>query len=355
MPILDRYILRQVVGTFLFGVGLFTIMLEASFELFGLVRVVMQQGVGALDVVRLLALRVPHYVVFSMPMALLLGTLMAMGRLSDHNEVVALRTGGVSLGRVMLPVLLAGLLVGGGSLALGEFLVPQTNEQYFAELRRIRQAPPTRGYLLFREREGALVSVYYARRVAADAETLEGVVVHQEEGERVVRLIRAARATYANGAWTFEDGTVNELDQPGRVEVRFTRLRAGLSRTPREIQAERRDPSEMTIAELRSYIRILQRSGESVARYLVWLHARASLPLSSIPFALLALPLGLRPHRSGSSIGLGLTVLIILLYYLGFSITVALSENGRLPAAVAAWAPDGVVAAVGAVLLWRVR
>ena len=92
-----------------------------------------------------------------------------------------------------------------------------------------------------------------------------------------------------------------------------------------------------------------------MGRYAVHLHARVALPASAAIFALLAVPLGLRPHRSGRSVGLGLTILILLVYYFVLSLTITLGERGRLGAFWAAWTPNLVAGAAGALLLWRAR
>jgi lipopolysaccharide export system permease protein len=139
----------------------------------------------------------------------------------------------------------------------------------------------------------------------------------------------------------------------GGVASDFQEWRIALPRTPRQLVAARRDPFEMTIAELRQQIQRLRASGESVARFAVSLHAKIALPASSIIFALLAVPLGLRPLRAGKSIGFGLTVLVLVLYYFLMSVTITLGERGQMPAFLAAWLPNLLVAAAGSYLLWR--
>lgn len=355
MRIFDRYILRQVGGVMLFGIALFTVMLTAN-HLFFLARFAQQQHLALAVLLRLVVLRLPYFVVFSLPMALLLGALLTVGRLSDHNEVVAMRTGGISLARLSLPVLLAGVFVAATAIALGEWVVPLADEQYAAAFRDAGgQAPASRRHILFRETEGAVTSVYYARRLAEDGKTLEGLVVNQFESDRLVRVIEAAQARFDSGQWDFRDGVVHLFTGPQAVEARFQRLKAGIRRTPREILNERKDPADMTIRELQAYIGVLRRTGESIARYLIWLHTRVALPASSIVFALLAIPLGLRPHRSGTSIGLGLTVLIVLLYYLLMSTMLALGESDRVPPIVAAWTPNLLLGGLGSLLLWRAQ
>lgn len=354
MAILDRYIIREVGSIFLFGIALFTLILTVN-HIFFLARFAAAQHIDVIVVARLLLLRVPYFLAFSLPMALLLGVLLTFGRLSDRNEVVAMRTSGISLIRVAVPVLVGGLVVSALGIALNEWVVPLAEDRYRTEFLQAGRVAPQRGYLLFREREGARVSVFYARHVAENGESMEGLTANQFEGDRLVRVIEAARARYSGGGWHLEDGTMYLLGGPQMVQVRFARIDAGIRRTPRDLLAERKDPSEMTIKELRAYMGVLQRTGESIVQYLVWLHSRLALPSSSVIFALLAVPLGLRPHRSGPSIGLGLTIVILLVYYLLMNTTLALGQSGRLSPLLAAWTPNLVIGAVGAYLLWRAR
>ncbi len=137
------------------------------------------------------------------------------------------------------------------------------------------------------------------------------------------------------------------------VITQFDQLRVGLQRTPAEIALPQRDPSEMSVGELRAYIGVLRRGGERVARYVVQLHFKLAVPLSAALFALLAVPVGLRPHRSGTSIGLGLTIIVLIGYYIISAIALPLGENGRLHPIPAAWAPNVVLAATGLALLRR--
>jgi lipopolysaccharide export system permease protein len=355
MPILDRYIIREVGSIFLFGIALFTLILTVN-HIFFLARFAATDQVGLAVVARLLLLRVPYFLAFSLPMALLLGVLLTFGRLSDRNEVVAMRTSGISLIRVAIPVLAGGVFVSLAGIALNEWVVPLAEERYRTEfLQAGSRSLAPQGYLLFREREDTRVSVYYARSVAPDGESMEGLTANQFEGDRLVRVIEAARARYGPDGWKLEDGTIHLFGGPQLVQVRFQRIDAGIRRTPREILVGRKDPSEMTIAELRAYMGVLRRTGESIAQYLVWLHSRLALPTSSLIFALLAVPLGLRPHRSGPSIGLGLTIVTLLVYYLLMNTTLALGQSGQIPPSLAAWSPNLLIGTVGGYLLWRAR
>lgn len=354
IPLLDRYLWRHLRDLFLFGVAVFSILLLIN-HLFLLARLVLQQGAPFSAALELLVYRLPYFLAFSFPMAMLLASLMTVGRLSDGQEITAMRTGGISLGRIAASILLAGVVVSGMTLAVNELVVPEAEERYRGAFGRAIEAPadPVQQQVLFREEQQGIESVYFARRFLLDSGAMEGVVVNQFERGRLQRVIEAPQARYLGEEWVFFNGTMYLFTGPTTVATRFDRLTLALRRTPREIAIPRREPSEMSIRELRAYVRLLRRSGEGAARYVVEVQSKFAVPASAALFALLAVPLGLRPHRSGTSIGLGLTIVVLVAYYIMISITITLGQSGRLQPVLAAWLPDGVLAAAGLVLLRR--
>lgn len=355
MRLLDRYILREVAGIFIFGVVLFTSLLLVN-HLFFLARLAADAAIPIRTNLVLLVLRIPYLASYSLPMSILLATLLAFGRLSDRNEISAMRTTGWSLSRVAMPVLLAGIIVTGLSFGLTEYVVPRSETRYREALARAVRASTRviQQNVLFREPIDGVESVFYARELDPQTGTMSRVTITQFQQGRPSRLIEAERAQYGPQGWVLENGTLYLLGSGG-VTTTFDEMRVALRRAPPEIVPPRRDPAEMTIGELREQIARLQAVGESVVRYAVNLHLKLALPVSSVIFALLAVPLGLRPHRSGRSTGLGLTVLVLLGYYLILSITVALGERGQLPAVWAAWLPNLAVATASLYLLWSAR
>ncbi len=353
-PLLDRYLWRHVRDIFLFGVAVFTVLLLIN-HLFFLARLVLQQGAPFVVAVQLLVYRMPYFLAFSFPMAMLLAALLTVGRLSDAQEITAMRTGGVSLARITASIVAAGILVAGLTLVFNEWLVPEAESRYRVALARALAGPtqPVQQEVLFRETQDGIESVYFVRRFFADREVMEGVVVNQFESGRLQRVIESPAARYRNGQWVFERGTMYLFAGPTTVVTRFDRLALTLRRTPREIGLPRREPSEMSIRELRTTIELLRRSGQNPARYAVEVQSKFALPASAALFALLAAPLGLRPHRGGTSIGFGLTIVVLVVYYIAISLTLTLGQGGRLQPILAAWLPDAALAAVGGWLVWK--
>jgi lipopolysaccharide export system permease protein len=353
MQMIDRYIVRQVSESYVLGVGAFTSILLLN-HLFFLARLASLVPIPVGSNLALFLLRIPYYATYSLPFATLFAVLMAFGRLSEANEITAMRTSGWSMGRVAAPVVVTGFTVAVLAVALGEWVVPHADARYQTLLHEVAQRPNPQieRQVQFREIIDGVESIFYAYEVNGLTGVMTQVTIVQFENRRPVRLIEAEAARYGAAGWVLTRGRLYLLTAGG-VASDFQEWRIALPRTPRQLVAARRDPFEMTIAELRQQIQRLRASGESVARFAVSLHAKIALPASSIIFALLAVPLGLRPLRAGKSIGFGLTVLVLVLYYFLMSVTITLGERGQMPAFLAAWLPNLLVAAAGSYLLWR--
>src|SRR5438094_6458836 len=205
--LLDRYVWRQLGELFTFGVGIFTLLLLVN-HLFLVARLVLQQGAALSVALQLLIYRLPYFLAFSFPMAMLLASLLAIGRLSDGQEITAMRTSGISLARIAVSVTAAGILVSAMTLVLNEGVVPYAEDRYQQVLiagLQARSASEQRD-VLFREVQDGIESVYFVRSFRRDLQRLEGVVVNQFEGGALNRVVEAAVAQDVGGAGEFQDG-----------------------------------------------------------------------------------------------------------------------------------------------------
>jgi len=356
MRLIDRYILREIGGLFLFGVMLFTTLLMVN-HLFYIARLGSDLAVSLRTNFELLVLRVPYLATYSLPFATLFGVLLAFARLSERNEVTALRTSGWSLARVAAPVVFAGVVVMIGALGLGEWIVPAAETRYRVVLTEVSRSPMRQIQInvLFREEVNGFDSVFHAREFNPNEGAMSYVTITQFDQRRAVRVIEAEQARYGPDGWVLHRGVLYLLSPDATVTSTFDQMRVALARSPQQLALPSRDPYEMSIRELRQQMVALRAAGMNVVKYAVSLQAKLALPTSSIFFALLAVPLGLRPHRSGRSIGFGVTVFILIVYWLLMSVTLTLGERGRIGSFWAAWIPNVVVATTAAVLLWRAR
>ncbi len=354
--LLDRLLYAEVGSSFGFGLGLFTALLVMN-HLFYLARLIIGQGVALQVALILMVYKVPYFIAFSAPMGLLLASVLAIGRLSDQHEIAALRIAGVSLYRIARPVVVVGAVVAAATLVFSEGIVSLSDDQYRVvmgdvmsrgpELQPVQnvffQAPTSEGNAL-----------YSAQRYNPRSRTLEGVTVVYLTAGTPLEVVEAERAEYVHGIeWTFHNGHIYLFPQGSVVSTKFQTLDVKVPRSPREFTLPPKPLSDMSLRELTAQIGLLRRQGADTRPLVGEMHSKVATALSCIVFALIALPLSLRPHRSGPSVGFGLSVLVLVGYY-AIAIPAQLASDGHVvPPVLAAWLPDVIVGAAGVALLVR--
>lgn len=358
--LMDRYVLQEVLGPFLFGVAAFTGIMTATSVLFSLITLMVRFGIPITTVLQVLALRLPEMAFYTFPMSMLLAALLSFGRLSGDSEIIALRASGISLYRIMSPVVITALLVSVLTVALNEFVVPQADwaaKNLLYEAQHQRKLPTARDNIFYEEmEEGRMKRFFYARHF--DGEVMQGVLVQEFENGELARIVRSDTARYVGGSWLFQKGVLYQVAENGeyRYVVRFQKHVLPLKESLFTLSKEHRQPMEMNIGELSSHIAQLQEAGHKgsdIRELEVQLHQKLSVPFASLVFALVGAPLGLRPNRSSSSIGLGLSILIIFVYYIAMFVCMAMGQTGYLPSVVSAWLPNLLTAAIGCGLIYR--
>jgi LPS export ABC transporter permease LptF/LPS export ABC transporter permease LptG len=363
---LDRYLLAQFLGPIAVGFLLYTSLLLVRF-LFISAEMIIKRDVPASTVLQLIGLSLPNMVVLSLPMSFLFGLLLALGRLSADSEIVALRACGVSSRRLYLPMLLLAIGATGLNLALMVHYLPRAN--------RTLVEVQTRTLL---ETAGAQIEprIFYDELVDKTLYVFETSGPHRPwKGVFLADSILAGRA---NEVTVAEGGQLYSARQGGRITMRLydaTRQKVDPRRADRfEISRQRsldllvqdttfanREPSrssisrgvrEMSLDELRTVRRDPSQPAEVRNLALVEIHKKFSIPFANLAFALLALPLGVGYQRGGKASGFTLSLLVIALYYVMISNGEEAARFGRLPAWLAMWAPNLMLAVLAALLLW---
>jgi len=377
MRLLDRYIFREVTGPFLFGMAAFCSILFASMPLRQSIVLLVEHHVAARDAALYLLYETPGLIAMTFPMAVLLGTLLGIGRLSSDNEAAAMLAGGVSFYRLVAPALALGLLVSGIAFWFNEMLVPQANAASEALMIRVgrRKVEQPEGALVLKDvKNGVLRRLIVARRFDTKTGTLiEPQVLFYRDG-RPYLILLAEEATssvdpvrnpdsWQTDRWRFRHGTLQSIGaRDGKTyNTTFDELDRSLGKTPAQVEREARRvrPSQLRLHELRAYIETLQRHSQGSQENLELSKARVeydnryAIPLSSFLFALIGAPLAMRPKRTTLSIAFGMSVVIILLYYLLWYNASWLGHAGRLSPLVASWSANVVMGCVGLILLIR--
>lgn len=362
MKQLDRYLLHEMLGPTVFGLLAFAGLFAGS-ELVQAVNLALETGISAGLVVRLVALHIPQIIVWTTPMAVLLGVLLSLSRLSAGSEIVAMRAGGRSLARIALPVLCAAALISVATFLVGDRLVPWANLTY----RRTmivdvhgRQLPKSIDNVILQRYHGpggTLSWFMYATHFDRPAGVLQKVTMVDLQNGRPIRTTYAQRVVWRDNAWYMQEGTIYMHGSTGGVTtVQFIdgEQEAPIRQTPENLVITKNRPEEMSARELWRHIEILKSQGADTKRLLVQWHQKFSLAAASFCFAFAAIPLAIQSHRSATSVGFGMAIAIILLYYLLMTLSMALGESGVLPPFLGAWGQNLVLLVVGGLLIrWK--
>jgi LPS export ABC transporter permease LptG len=378
--ILDRYLARELLGPFGFGVILFTFFLLID-RLYQLTELVITKGVPFHLVIQLLVYMLPNFLSQTLPMALLVAVLLAGGRLAGDLEVVAFKAAGVSLLRLFRPVLLVALGVTLVAGAMTLVLTPLSSREFQRQLVTILQTRAVSGLKerVFNTSFGDLV--IYVEEISASQVALRGVVVSVEKDPAVSRIITAREGRLLTDDATNRitlrliDGAVNEADvlpadprpRPANADppggaasarrYRYTKFSvydmnlAVESSLRISDRAADKPEKDLALGDLRARIATLAGNPDAYTAHVVELHKRFAIPLVALVFALLGFPLAVRSHRGGRSIAFIATLVILVFYYLIFTTLEGLALRRRLPPALAIWLPNLVFGGVGLGLL----
>lgn len=370
MKILDRYVLSEMFFPFLAGVAAFTVlfMSVSSSELISNMIAMGSEGGGWL-VTRYILSSIPQVFVFTFPMAVLLSTLLSFGRLSGDSEIIAMKAGGVSFFRISFPGLLLTFLISLFALVMMDRVVPDANYTATNILMTqvLKQAQTERENLVFSdmEEDGSERRIF-AKSLDEKNGFLRGVAIFYFKDNHRTREVYAPRAVWQNNVWKLIEPRTYDFDEEQGIkyESKSAMGRLPLVESPQDMAKRDRKPDEMSRTALGEKLAIMRdvgqangNAGEEYVRTYRKLsynyHQKLALPFSCLVFGLFGIPLGVRPHRTSTSIGLGLSLVFILLYYVLMTLGRALGENGTLTPLLGAWLPNMVFGVMGAYMIIR--
>lgn len=353
--LLDRYVSRQFLGTFLvlvLGLPLLFVVIDVTDNL----DKYLARGLGFGRVGLSYVYQLPLFIQYAIPIAALVATVFTIGNMTRHQEIAAAKAGGVSFYRLLIPIVLLGAVLSIASLVLGE-MVPITNQKRAEILgERAMRITGVRTDFVYQTERGRMLSV---RRLDPTANEMTGVVVEQAGiGRRAGLHGTAERAGYTPGrGWTLEQGYLRLFGPTGEERTfSFRTLRfPDLRETPEDLLAEPKEPEEMRFADMSRFISALQRSGGDVRSLQVERAQKIALPLAVLVIVIFGAPLATSSRRGGAAYGIGISLAITMIYLMLFKVGRAVGASGGLPPLVAAWAPNALFLVAGLVLLARVR
>jgi LPS export ABC transporter permease LptF/LPS export ABC transporter permease LptG len=354
MPqLLDIYVLRSFFYYFVLMTVGFILLFEV-FTFFDLLDDIARHRTGLFDVVTYF-FYLSSYLFYQLaPLAALVAVLVTLGVMTKNNELVAFKAGGISLYRISLPLLLAGLLLAAGLIVLDDTYLPFANQRQDALRNQIKGRPaqtyyqPNRQWIF-----GENAKIYNYELFDPDHQLFGGLNVFELDPAtfEIRRRVFAARAHWdtQQKTWILESGWVRDFDH-GQVtlyEPFLANALKELDEPPSYFNREVRQSYQMTWWELKRYIGNLSQAGFDVARLSVQLQKKISFPLIAPIIILLAIPFSILVGTRGAVGGLALGVGIAITYWAASALTEALGAVGQLPPLMAGWAPDTIFGFLG--------
>src|SRR6267378_85942 len=379
LPVIDRYLIRELISPFCFGAALFTFFLVID-RIYQLTDLVITKGVPFHLVLQLLGFMLPSFLAHTLPMALLVAVLLAGGRLAGDLEIIAFKAAGVSVLRLFRPVVVAALIITAATAVFTLVVNPIANEAFQRQLFRIFQSRAVSGLQerVFNATFGDVI--IYVEDVSASQLALRGLLVSDERDPKISRIITAREGRLltdeTNRRITLRllNGAVNEADVlpaappplPGVEQSPTGGAAAGsryrltnfavydmslsvdspLKSAPRVEKPEK----DLGLGGLLARIEELSQDAHGRVPYEVELHKRFAFPLAALVFALVAFPLAVRSHRGGRSIALVGSLVILVAYYMVLTLLEGFALREGLPAWIAIWTPNIAFAVIGVTL-----
>ncbi|PID40390.1 MAG: LPS export ABC transporter permease LptF [Proteobacteria bacterium] len=360
--IINRYLFQEMVPPFLINLAFFSFIFLMK-QILEITDMIVNRNVGLGSVGLLLIYTMPHFLQYVIPMSIMMAVLLTFLRMSGDNEIMALKAGGVSVYRLVLPVMcfsLVGTLI---TACMTLYGVPAGTQRFKALVVDVATKNLNVSLKARTFNDSFKQIMLYVNRIDPESGDLRQVLIEDSRTQGVNNTVIARRGRLVSDAkkMVFHlhlyDGSINQVDLHKRTShtIRFQTydIRLDLKSVMTDPGLLHTSPGEMALPLLRQYI---DSAGKGTPRYfkaLLHYYKKFSIPAACLTMGLLALPLGLQARNTNRAYGIGLGLFFFLLYYILLSVGSAYGENGHYPPVVGMWLPDVVLGGFGVWLLIR--
>ena len=361
IPLLDRWLIGQILPPMIFAISAFTVISSSVGVMFELIRKIVEFGLPLFLAIKVLIFSLPSFIVLSFPMAVLLSTLLAYGKLSANSELLALRSLGIKTSRIIAPAIAISIFMTGLTFYFNDNLVPTSNKIAESTLKagigNSFSNEEGKGNIMF-SRYGSrinpstnkptktntyLTHIFYASWF--ENNIMEGVTVLDFSRQNFQQILKAKSAIFdkKNSSWIFSNGNIVSIDPSGQTtSIQFKKYKYSFDEGPLNLAKIPKDASEMSLKQALEAERIYKSTGnlKEIRRIQVRIQEKFTLPCSCLVFGLIGSSLGSKSNlRSSKSQGFGLSVILILVYYVMSFVFSSFGVKGLLSPIIATWLP----------------
>lgn len=357
MRILDRYIFKPVIQTFIGCLFIFIFLYIISDTLAHLDEI-LKNRIGLSAVYRYYLTYLPIIFTQTSPIALLLAAIYTFGRLNRNNELIAMRSSGLSLWQISAPLLVIGLALSMGVFFVNERLVPQAQAQaekmkgYFSRQGGIPQNAGEGDKKTGHKEEtinnlafyGLKNRLFFVHSFDSKDNIMKGITIleHDEEQNLIAKIV-AREGRYKDNLWIFYEFTKFQFDRYGHISADTTYSQEqimDITESPEDLLQQSKRPELMNVGQLEDYIWRLKKSGaaQPARSLLVDLYQRYASSASSLILILIGIPFSFMIRKRANLFSsFGICILISFLYYIFTAISLALGKAGVILPSLAVW------------------
>ena len=361
IPLIDKWLIAQILPPMLFAISAFTVISLSVGVMFDLIRKIVEFGLPLFLAIKVLFFSLPNFLVLSFPMAVLLSTLLAYGKLSANSELLALKSLGIKTSRIIAPAIAVSILMTGLTFYFNDNLVPASNKLAESTLRAgigsSFSSEEGKDNIMF-SRYGSriesatnkptkintfLTHIFYASWF--ENNIMQGVTVLDFSRQDIQQILKAKSAVFdkENSSWIFSDGSIVSVDQGGQTtNIQFKKYSYPFVEGPLDLARVPKDATEMSLKQALEAERIYKETGnlKEIRRIQVRIQEKFTLPFACLVFGLIGSSLGSKSNlRSSKSQGFGLSVILILVYYVMSFVFSSFGVKGVLSPIIATWLP----------------
>ena len=357
IKLLDKYILKQILEMFIMGVAVFTSIIFASDTFITLIKQISLFGIPFNVALIMIILNLPQVVVMTIPMGVLLSTVMTLNGLSLKSEITVMRACGIGLNRIAKPIFIFAIAMSICSFIINETVVPvMTKQSKDLALWSLGQKniPEGKQNFVFKELndKGSIKRLFYVGY--CEDKRLHNITVLDTSNDGTIQVLQADEGKTSPEGWEFQKGAVYTVDDNGKV-LTTTLFDSSVVKFGLDLSKElnKNVAKEMNFTNLIKYIKHNSLDPKESSALRIELYDKLALPLTTIALVLIGVPLAITPPRVRYNRGFLFSILIIFAYYLIRALSISFGEAGTLPAFLAAWMPNIVLTTIGVMLYYK--
>jgi lipopolysaccharide export system permease protein len=346
---IDRYLLSRFVISLFIAVGAITLV-ALIVNVVEKLEEIVDSAASVKDVFLYYLYFIPWIYKITIPASVLLAGLFSIGLLARNNEILAMKSVGISLYRIALPLLTFTLLLSAANFYFNEEILPYTTrERNRIKQGEISRSPGRKGTVLYNlSKQGSGGYIYHFETFRPGRKEAHNCLVQRFESDSLRESYRAEKMHFNQGFWTIYSGSHRTFSNGEESYVKFDSLLLRECRErPEEFEKYRGRPEDMGYRELEGYINVLKKTGAPYTRELVDLKTKLSFPLTCFIVMFICIPVASNPHRSGVAMSFAIASGISLVYFVIFKVTQSLGYSGTISPDLAAWSINAVFLAVG--------